>query len=111
MAKKNKLNSGEQLVANEALGNASLSDSKTAAPVSAPKNTKKSKKKSDKPNIFKRIGKFFKEMFSELKKVSWPGPKKVFAQLGTVLLVVVIFMVIVVGIDVGVGALLRLLVA
>lgn len=110
MAKK-KLNSGEQLVANEALGNASLSDGKNVAPVNDPKKTKKSKKKSDKPNIFKRIGKFFKEMYSELKKVSWPGAKKVFAQLGTVLLVVVIFMVIVVGIDLGVGALLKLLVA
>lgn len=111
MAKKNKLNSGEQLVANEALGNATLGDNKNVAPVDDTKKIKKNKKKSDKPNIFKRIGKFFKEMFSELKKVSWPGAKKVFSQLGTVLLVVLIFLVVVVGIDAGCAALLKLLVA
>ena len=71
---------------------------------------KKDKKKSGKPNIFVRIGRFFKEMFSELKKVSWPDAKKVFTQLGVVLLVVVIFLIIITAFDFGAAKLLTLLV-
>ena len=49
-------------------------------------------------------------MFSELKKVSWPDAKKVFTQLGVVLLVVVIFLVIITAFDFGAAELLTLLV-
>ena len=33
------------------------------------------KKDETKPGFFKRIGKWFREMKSELKKVVWPTPK------------------------------------
>ena len=33
------------------------------------------KKDDTKPSFFKRIGKWFREMKSELKKVIWPTPK------------------------------------
>ena len=33
------------------------------------------KKDDSKPGFFKRIGKWFREMKSELKKVVWPTPK------------------------------------
>ena len=33
------------------------------------------KKEDTKPGFFKRVGKWFREMKSELKKVVWPTPK------------------------------------
>ncbi len=33
------------------------------------------KKEDSKPGFFKRVGKWFREMKSELKKVVWPTPK------------------------------------
>ena len=62
----------------------------------ASKQNKQSKKKAknDKPKR-NRI----KEIFSELKKVSWPSFKKTCQQTGTVLVVVAVFMLVVLGID------------
>ena len=62
----------------------------------ASKQNKQSKKKTknDKPKR-NRI----KEIFSELKKVSWPSFKKTCQQTGTVLVVVAVFMLVVLGID------------
>ncbi len=37
---------------------------------------KESKKKDAKPGFFARVGKWFKEMKSELKKVVWPTKKQ-----------------------------------
>ena len=70
--------------------------SKANENVKASKQNKQSKKKakSDKPKR-NRI----KEIFSELKKVSWPSFKKTCKQTGTVLVVVAVFMLIVLGID------------
>ena len=111
MGKKNTLNNGEQLYSNAPLQNAELTSAKDAGSNSAPDNKKKKdKKKNGKPNIFVRIGRFFKEMFSELKKVSWPDAKKVFTQLGVVLLVVFIFLIIITAFDLGAAELLKLLV-
>ncbi len=64
--------------------------------VKASKQNKQSKKKAknDKPKR-NRV----KEIFSELKKVSWPSFKKTCKQTGTVLVVVAVFMLIVLGID------------
>ncbi len=39
---------------------------------------KSAKKKNKKPNIFKRIGKFFRECKSEMKKVTWLSGKETF---------------------------------
>ena len=69
---------------------------------------KKVQRKSDKPNIFKRIGKKLKEVFSEIKKVSWPSFPKVLKQTAVVLGVVLIFVVIITLIDTGLIELLKL---
>ena len=49
--------------------NEKLEQTKQAAP-------KKDKKSEKKPGFFSRIGKWFKEMKSELKKVQWPTKKQ-----------------------------------
>ena len=57
---------------------------------------KQNKKKERKQNsLLKKI----KEVFSELKKVSWPSFGKVVKQTGVVIAVVIIFTVILFGID------------
>ena len=76
---------------------------------------------AEKKNIFKRIGGFFarlvkgigrkfKEMFYELKKVTWPT-KKDMINYSVVVLVFMVFMGIIIGvIDLGSGKLVELLV-
>ena len=73
------------------------------------KEVKKTKKKSDKPSFFKRLGRVFKEIFAELKKVSWPTFGKVVKQTGIVMVVVLIFLVVITAFDVGLYSLLGLL--
>ncbi len=74
------------------------------------KNTKKNKK----PNVFVRFfrwfGKKMKEMWSELKNVTWPKMPKVIKQTGVVLGVILIFLILITAIDAGFGELLRVLV-
>ena len=60
------------------------------------KSDTKKKKKEKKPS---RVGKFFKEIISELKKVNWPTAKKVLVKTGVVLTLVVLFMLVVFGLD------------
>lgn len=73
-------------------------------------NSKKPKKKR------KSIGKFFRDIISELKKVTWGSFKKskdnssVQAQTGIVLVVTVFFMVVIAAVDAGLVQLLKLLV-
>lgn len=105
--KDNRLNNGEQLMANAPLRDVELSSTEKGG---KPVDAKKKKKKSDKPGFFKRIGRFFKDMFRELRAVEWPGAKKVFTELGIVLMVVVIFLVIITAFDFGAAELLRLLI-
>lgn len=81
----------------------------------ASKNTKKNV--SAKKSGGKKIKRLLKEMISELKKVSWPKWKKsknnpgVVDQTGVVLMVVLFFTLIVSLFDLGLGQLLKLLVA
>lgn len=70
---------------------------------------KKVQPKNKKPNIFVRMGRKLKEVFSEIKKVSWPSFSKVMKQTGIVLGVVLAFMIIITLIDFGLGQLLSLL--
>ena len=65
--------------------------------------------KNKKPGIFKRIGAKFKDIFSELKKVSWPTFAKVLKETGIVLAVVLVFLVVITAFDVGLDSLLRLI--
>ena len=67
------------------------------------------KTKSDKPNIFVRFGRKVKEIFSELKKVTWPSFGKVVKTTGVVLLLVRAFAVVFTAINTGLAALLQLL--
>ncbi len=61
-----------------------------------------------KPNIFVRMGRKFKETFSELKRVTWPTFPKVVKSTCVVLVVVVVFTVVITGINYGLQALLDL---
>lgn len=76
-----------------------------------PKKVKKpAKKTSDKPNIFKRMAKSLKGVFSELKKVTWPKGKEVGKNTAVVLVVVVLFFLVLFVIDYVLGGLLGLVV-
>ena len=81
---------------------------KTAEKDQKQKDVKKTKK-NKKPNIFKRIGSKMKDVFSELKKVSWPTFSKVLKQTGIVIVVVLIFLVVITAFDSGLLALLNLI--
>ena len=73
--------------------------------------------KASKPNFFqrignfgKRIGKFFKNMWHELKKVTWPSGKSL-VNYSLVVFVFMVIMGVIIGlIDLGSGALIDLLV-
>ena len=69
----------------------------------------KAKSAEKKPNIFVRMGRKLEEVFSELKKVTWPTFGKVVKATGVVLVVVVIFLVIFGAINYGLGELLKLI--
>ena len=60
------------------------------------KDTKKKPRKEKKPN---KIGKALKETGNELKKVTWPKFKEVVKQTGIVLVFVLLFAVVLFGID------------
>ncbi|MBR1983853.1 MAG: preprotein translocase subunit SecE [Clostridia bacterium] len=81
---------------------------KEEAAVKVQKETKKPKKKDKKPGFFKRMGAKIKDIFSELKKVSWPTFPKVVKQTGVVLVVVLAFLVVISAFDYGLLQLLNL---
>lgn len=65
--------------------------------------------KDKKPNFFVRAGRKIKEVFSELKKVTWPTFPKILKATGIVIVVVLIFTVAVTIVDFGLGWLFELL--
>ena len=71
-------------------------------------DVKPAKKKEKKPEKVKRNR--AKETISELKKVSWPSFGKTMKQTGMVISVVLIFMLLVLGIDSLVSFLIQLIV-
>lgn len=75
----------------------------------AAKQVKKAKKKNGKPGFFKRIGMKIKDIFSELKKVSWPSFSDVVKKTGVVLVVVLAFLVVITAFDYGLSALIKLI--
>lgn len=64
--------------------------------------------KVKKPNVFVRMGRKLKETFSELKKVTWPTFPKVVKSTCVVLVIVVVFTLVITGINYGLQALLNL---
>ena len=76
-----------------------------------PQKVKAKKKQSENKFkvFFQKIGKGFKGMISELKKVTWPTFGKVMAQTGVVLVVVLFFLVVIGAFDAALTQLLKLL--
>lgn len=91
MANTNKNN--EKIVVEESNVNAGSNSVKS---VKQNSKTQKSKKLTKQR---KSIGKISKETVSELKKVSWPTFPKVVKQTGVVITVVVVFTLVLFGID------------
>lgn len=69
------------------------------------------KNAAKKPNIFKRMWRKTKEVFSELKKVTWPTFSNTLKQLGVVIAVVLVFLVLITGVDSLLGWLVSLVTA
>lgn len=59
--------------------------------------------------IFARIGKFFREIKSEIKKITWPAPKVVTKNTIVVLVAIAIIGVFVFALDFGLNRLLSLI--
>ncbi|MDE7158973.1 MAG: preprotein translocase subunit SecE [Clostridiales bacterium] len=72
---------------------------------------KKAKKqdKNKKPNVFVRMGRKLKETFSELKRVTWPTFGKALKATGVVIVIVLIFTIVVTGVNYGFTELLKLI--
>lgn len=73
------------------------------------KTVEKKVNKNKKPNIFKRMWGKIKEIFSELKKVTWPSFSTVVKQLGCVLGIVLVVLAIIMLMDFGLQHLLVLM--
>ena len=78
----------------------------STAPVVA---KKKEKKPSKIGRFFKGIGRKFREIFLELKKVTWPSFGKAAKETGVVLLVCLGFLIVLTLFDLGLGELVRLI--
>ena len=72
----------------------------------APKKDKK-QNKDKKPNVFVRMGRKLKETFSELKRATRPSFGKALKATGVVLAIVLVFTVIVTGVNYGFSELLQ----
>ncbi len=72
-------------------------------------DVKKSNKKNKKPGFFAKMGAKIKDVFSELKKVTWPSFGKVVKQTGIVIAVVLVFLVVITAFDFGLSELLKLI--
>lgn len=68
----------------------------------------KEKSPKKKPNIFKRIGSYFRDIISEIKKIVWPTPKTTFKSTGIVLIAMVLVGVVIFGLDTGLHTLFGL---
>ena len=75
------------------------------------KTDKKKDAKADKkkPGVFARIGKWFKDMRSELKKVQWPSFKQTMNNTGIVILCVIVVGIFIWLFDAVAGALIEFL--
>ncbi len=73
------------------------------------KDVSKKKKKSQKPNVFSRIGKWFKELVVEAKKVVWPTQKTVWKNTLVVIILVIIVSAFVAIVDFVFGGIRDLL--
>ena len=86
-----------------------MADKKNTETVKPVKDEKVTKAKKDKKPKEKKLGKKTREISSELKKVTWPSFKEVAKKTGVVLAVVLIFAVVIFGIDTLLSVLHQLL--
>ena len=66
--------------------------------------------KAKKPNFFKKVGKFFSDVVSEMKKIVWPSKKQTINNTLAVTVIVVISAVVIVVLDLVFGGILELLI-
>ena len=86
-------------------------DAQTSKAVKKNEQSKVSKILAWFKNLPQRISKPFKNMFFELKKVTWPSKQKLIAY-SIIVLVFMLFMGVVIGLlDMGASALVKLLIA
>ena len=67
------------------------------------------KTKNKKPSWFRRACAKIKEVFSELKRVTWPSFTTVLKTTGVVLVIVFVFLAVVTGVDALLSFLLKLI--
>ncbi len=67
------------------------------------------KSKNKQPGRLRRFGAKFKEVISELKRVTWPAFPTVLKTTGVVLVIVFVFLLVVTGVDALLGWLLSLI--
>ncbi|MBO5261813.1 MAG: preprotein translocase subunit SecE [Clostridia bacterium] len=84
--------------------NISADEAKAEKPSKA---EKKAKKANDKPGFFARLGKWFKSVKSEFKKITWSSRKSTFKNFGIVMAIVIASAIVIGVVDVGLGAMLR----
>ena len=73
------------------------------------KKGQQKKGKKEQPKEKGKLKRKARETLSELKKVTWPTFGEVCKKTGVVLVVVLVFAVVIFGMDYGLGALMRLL--
>ena len=69
----------------------------------------KAKTAVKKPNVFVRIGRKFKEVFSELKKVTWPTKEKLMHNSFVIIVFIAIVTVVLSVLDFGFAKLFELM--
>ena len=77
----------------------------------APQKKEAVKKTDEKPKRIARIKKWFRDMKSELKKVSWPTPKQTAKNTGVALVVIVVCAVVLWGFDSAAQATVKALIS
>ena len=87
-----------------------VEDKNNAPKAKGKKTPSKAEQGKKKESFFKRLGAWFRSLFSELKKVTWPTPKDVAKNTSVVVVVVLVFFVLLFAIDYVLAGLLSLLV-
>jgi preprotein translocase, SecE subunit, bacterial len=63
--------------------------------------------KSKKPSLFSKIGKFFREVRAELKRVQWPSRRETMVYTGVVAVVVVVVTIYLGLVDLGISTVIN----
>ena len=82
-------------------------EKKSAAPATAKQAVKKT---DEKLGFFKRIGKWFRDMKSELKKVVWPTPRQTMKSTAVAVVMMLICAVVLWGFDSAAQAVVKALI-